>query len=215
MAMIDYGAILFINGVQQNHEMFMDMQEAVGWVDFPRIRYSDCDCLRTVGGFDGPDYLESNCWECPRSKKERISDDWENIVGDCKGNQVSRPNKIDGNYFVYAGDKHLTIAVYKTWFLVMVDGAIVHTVSESDFYVEFGRNRKSLRFECAGVKFHVRSVGGRQYWLQWSYKDDYYNIIYGYGIDPDTRVWNKVKYKYCGRKVAKRIDRIFQRITRK
>lgn len=33
MAMIDYGAIVFKNGKQVNHNMFMDMKEAVGWSD--------------------------------------------------------------------------------------------------------------------------------------------------------------------------------------
>ena len=35
MAMIDYGAVVFKNGRQINHDMFMDMQEAVGWESVP------------------------------------------------------------------------------------------------------------------------------------------------------------------------------------
>ena len=62
MAMIDYGAILKIDGkIQNRDEFFMDMQDAVGWVDYPRIRYEDCDCIDNDG--------YSNCGDCPRQVK--------------------------------------------------------------------------------------------------------------------------------------------------
>lgn len=217
MSMIDYGAVLFKNGRQQNKSMFMDMLTAVGWVDHPRIRYTDCDCVRTISSCDGPDYLESNCWECRRRKVERIPNsmqgEWENTIGDCRGNPISTPGRIDGNYFVYAGDKQLTVVVYKTWFVILVDGVNTMTISESDFIPDAGRRRKSVRFDCAGVRFHVRRIGNRQYWLKWSYKGDHYNVVYGYGIDPDVCVWDRVKDRYCGKRVARRVDGAYRTIS--
>ena len=44
MAMIDYGAVVIKNGKVINKNMFfMNMLEAVGWVDKRRIRHEDCD----------------------------------------------------------------------------------------------------------------------------------------------------------------------------
>ena len=58
MAMIDYGAVVIKNGKVINKNMFfMNMLEAVGWVDKRRIRHEDCDV------FTDPDLMiaQSNC----------------------------------------------------------------------------------------------------------------------------------------------------------
>lgn len=66
MAMMDYGAVVKINGkIVNENEFFMDMQKAVGWVDYPKVRYEDCDCLDEDGYAD--------CSECPRRKMKHMS----------------------------------------------------------------------------------------------------------------------------------------------
>ena len=83
MAMIDYGAILKKNGkIVNRDEFFMDMETAVGWTDYPHVKYEDCDYLDEDG--------HSDCWNCPRAnyivhKFENGIEEWKDFVSDCRG----------------------------------------------------------------------------------------------------------------------------------
>lgn len=115
MAMVDYGVVAIKNGKVMNDGLFfMNMLTAVGWVNQKRIRCADCDC------FDDPDPLhaKSNCFFCNRAQKEKVTfEDSEEtvtrLIADCHG-QPFEPvsSRIDGNYFAYVGDEHLTLAFY-------------------------------------------------------------------------------------------------------
>ena len=217
MAMIDYGAVLFKNGKQVNHEMFMDMFDTVGWVDYPRRRYPDCDHVDEKGF--------SCCYDCSRTMKKTYHDDelgyWESPYADCKGNQWSDTNKIDGNFFVYVGDEHLTVATYKNGAVVIVDKKIVHEFWESENYTPnyiFASLWKHLSSyaEVDKVKFHLKAVDpGHVQWLHFTYNGNHYDIVYGYGIDPDMQVWDDVKNDYLGKKGARKVDNLYRRIRRK
>lgn len=162
MAMIDYGAVVFKNGICQNpDEFFMDMQRSVGWSDS-----------------DGPDR-----------------------------------EKTDGNFMVYAGDEHLTVAAYKYYCRILSEKSVALELWDSAPLGSETRH-KSYRFSVSGTPFCLRSLGDyhRVLWLQFSYKGDHYNVIYGYGIDPDAKVWNKVKVRYLGKKLAQKVDRLYKRI---
>lgn len=177
MAMVDYGAILFKNGVFQNRDQFfMDMQDSVGWVDRPRIKYDDCDC-----------------------KTE---------IGDCKGNKIIN-KRIDGNYFVYAGDNHFTAAFYKTYSVFCLDEIKVKTVwgCQSDD----GINHRSLHFKIGEVNVHIKEINYNVFECRFTYKENQYLIIYGYGIDTDMDVWDRTKNHYLAKKAVKKIDSIFAR----
>ena len=214
MAMIDYGAVVFKNGKQVNHEMFMDMFDAVGWVDYPRRRYPDCDYVDEKGF--------SCCNDCPHTMKKTYHDDelgdWESPYADCKGNQWSYTSKIDGNFFAYVGDKHLTVAAYKNGAVVIVDKKIVHEFWESENYTSnfnFASLWKHLSSyaEVDKVKFHLKAVDpGHVQWLHFTYNGNNYDIVYGYGIDPDMKVWNEVKCDYLGKKGARKVDNLYRRI---
>lgn len=163
MAMIDYGAVVFKNGVCQNpSEFIMDMQKSVGWSDS-----------------DGPD-------------RERT----------------------DGNFMVYAGDEHLTVAAYKYYCRILSEKSVALELWGS---APFGseKRHKSYRFSVGDTSFCLRELGNcsRVLWLQFSYKGDHYNVVYGYGIDPDPKVWNDVKVRYLGKKLAQQVDRLYSRIS--
>lgn len=168
MAMIDYGAILFINGVQQNHKMFMDMQEAVGW------------------------------------------------------NDGNKPESVNGNFFVYAGDEHLTVAVFRRTMGVLLDRVtvegywmladVLHDRSPNRY--EDAIRKRATQFDVDGVHFHLEQIGTAQLWLKFSYGGNWYNIIYGYGIDPDEKVWSRVKDEYMDKKTWQKIDRIVAQIKK-
>lgn len=219
MAMIDYGAVVFKNGVQQNHSMFMDMQEAVGWVDYPRVRYQDCDRVCRDGGYEHSD-CSCGIEVCPRCQIVHHSDEklgeWDEVVGDCKGNPIYREGKIDGNYFAYCGNKHITVGFYKSFALFVVDGVRVKEyfgANDCEDSYDVPRKR-AAQFNVGDVHFHIRCVGCGQWWLQCTIDDSYYDVVYGYGIDADERVWNRVKNRYCGKDTARKVDRLYARFKR-
>lgn len=163
MAMIDYGAVLFKDGIKQNDSMFMDMNSSVGWSEEP----------------------------------------------------------IKGNYFVYAGDQHLTVCAYKTWARVLLNTSyelsaygcnLMKFIDNDDYYEDDIRCRKTLHFNVDGVQFKVKAISHRVFWMSFRYKDSNYNIIYGYGIDPNFKIWDEIKVKYLGKKISRKVDAIYHRI---
>ena len=174
MAMIDYGAVVIKNGKVINKNMFfMNMLEAVGWVDKRRIRHEDCDV------FTDPDLMiaQSNCEHCSRAKF-RVFDDGEKIpIEDCHGEPL--PDKtphIDHNYFAYVGDQHFTVAFYKYTSIILVDKAekkYMWCLEDATH-----RKHKSKRFECGGVNIHMKEISDDVYHMSFQYKGDFYNIIY-------------------------------------
>lgn len=158
MALIDYGVVVYKNGVCINENIFFqDMHCAVGWDD---------------------------------RKTE---------------------NHLSGNYFAFVGDKHLAAAFYKYFCRIKLDGEDVFELFGTRHE---GEDHKSLHFDVDCVHFHVKSFDGRIIWMRFSYRGDHYNVIYGYGIDPDFDVWNKTKVIYLGKKLSRKVDRIYGRFNK-
>ena len=217
MSMIDYGALVKINGrIVNKGQFFMDMQEAVGWVDYPRIRYEDCNCLE-----DGC----SNCGECPRAQKKHMSDpdlgEWDHITGDCRGNALCVNNKIDRNYFAYVGDEDFTVAVYKNW-AVFVGKAIPKRFSLWEVVLDDTENwminnhRMVKKFcvqvgdETVSIKARKITENGRRIYMKFRYKGNLYELVYGYGIDSTKEVWDKTKKRYADKKSIRFVDNFLE-----
>lgn len=66
---------------------------------------------------------------------------------------------------------------------------------------------KSTWFRSGGFNFHLDEVCWDVYRLRFSIDDQHYTIIYGYGIDNDMDVWDKIKVLYLGKKRARAVDR--------
>lgn len=212
MAMVDYGVVVIKNGKVINDGMFfMNMLAAVGWVDHKRIRHDDCNC------FDDPDPLlaRSNCYYCNRAQKEKVHIEGDEepvtrLVADCHGESFEPvSDHIDGNYFAYVGDEHLTLAFYKQHCLIMVD-----KVSQFEMWGidNFQGCRKSIHFDVAGVQFHLKHLDDRIYYMRFHYKGDNYHIIYGYGIDSSKDVWDNCKVRYLGKRAARKVDNLYSRL---
>lgn len=215
MAMVDYGVVAIKNGKVINDGMFfMNMLTAVGWVDQKRIRHDDCDC------FDDPDPLlaKSNCYYCNKAQKEIVQ--YENcedtdakLIADCHGESIEPvSNHIDGNYFAYVGDEHLTLAFYKQHCLIMVDKVLQFEMWGIDNFLGC---RKSIHFKVAGVHFHLKHFDDRIYYMRFHYKGDNYHIIYGYGIDSSKDAWDNCKVRYLGKRAARKVDNLYARLINK
>lgn len=213
--MIDYGVVAIKNGTVINDGLFfMNMLTAVGWVDQKRIRHATCDC------FDDPDPLlaKSNCYYCSRAQKETVKlDDSEDtvtrLIADCHGESFEPASShIDGNYFAYVGDEHLTLAFYKQHCVIMVEKQMQFEMWGID---DFQSCRKSVRFEVAGVRFHLKHLDSHIYSLSFHYNGDHYHIVYGYGIDSSKEVWDNCKVRYLGKRTAKKVDNLYARLITK
>lgn len=208
MAMIDYGAILKVNGKFINkNNLFMDSSDT-GYI-----------CEKALYNYDG---------------KEHEID-------------------IDGNFFVYAGDKNFLLCFYKSMVYVIHNNKVIRSIwndtflSETFYFDNFpsvtiehlDKNTYSKKIESIGtwedyVKenwigatgkeklselkngrkhykwFHKRlkQIGRynkrkeeykykTQRWkATWEYNGNKYEVIFGYGIDSNEEVWNNCKYDY-------------------
>jgi hypothetical protein len=219
MAMIDYGAIVKVNGkIVNENQFFMDMQKSVGWVDYPFIRYDDCDCI---------DGKWSNCSECPRAKFAHYtsSDNCEKsyCVADCRGNPIIRSDLINGNYFAYVGDEDFTVAVYKNYALfISRDGSVhehcsgVYLWDSEPYEMSCTRmvRRFSIQTKSETVSIKIKQIDkylDRIVLMTFSYKGNKYELLYGYGIDSDKAIWDSIKYRYLRghKKTIKFVDKFW------
>lgn len=200
MAMIDYGAILKKNGKIVNRDkFFMDMETAVGWTDYPHIKYEDCDCI-TEDGY-------SDCENCPRANREYYANDnyyW--FVSDCRDN-VPNSKHIEGNWFAYAGDTEFVVGFYKQMVMTWYKGEQKVHWLRWDYAGKY-----SINIEVGGTKLHFKALSDNKdvYYGRFYYKGDLYEVVFGYGIDPDQSTWNRVKKIYCDRKTIKFVDKFWK-----
>lgn len=210
MACIDYGAVAFKNGKRVSDGLFMDMVKAVGWSDVNRKRYEDCDHVDADGW--------SQCEGCVRAKYGQIARGDDVLVyfdADCRGNRLSFSGKCDGNYFVYIGDKHITVCFYKYSCVIYEDGAEVAHIWDCDERMsvrgEVGVHQDEHGWEVSDGVYHIKRLGRGVYHFTMQYKGDVYHVVYGYGIDNNKRVWDRIKNEWVGKKTAKKVDRIYSR----
>lgn len=215
MAMIDYGAIVIKNGkiINSGDDLFMDMESSVGWVDYPFKRYSDCDCL------DDDKY--SACEGCPRAHfemKEFDGEQYKSYTTDCKDNPINRTmagiDVINGNYYAYIGNKHITLCFYKFKILVCIDGKI-----KDEIWMNFDERvncHKSVHLNIEGYDIHIKTVLDCDVYDAHIVIDgDHYHVLFGYGIDPDSRVWNSIKDIFLGKRGARTVDNYVRKYLRK
>ena len=186
MSMIDYGAIVIKNGVwQKQDDWYMDMQEAVGWVYPSRIKYPDCKCVDDRGF--------SDCCKCGLAihdrRKRSPGYTKEKVVLDCKGSPIYYDeNRIDGNYYVYVGDHHFTAAFYMHNSIFCLDGIAkrrLFACNASDGAYKY--RRKSATFTISGIKVNVRIILDMLYVCKFTYNNDEYTIVYGYGVNTTAK----------------------------
>lgn len=200
MAMIDYGAILKKNGkIVNRDEFFMDMKTAVGWTDYPHVKYEDCDCIDEDG--------YSDCQNCPRANREYYANEnyyW--LVSDCR-DIVPNSNHMEGNWFAYAGDTELVVGFYKQMVMTWYKGEQKIHWLRWDYAGKY-----SINIEVDGTKLHFKALSENKdaYYGRFRYKGDLYEVVFGYGIDPTQSTWNRVKKTYCDKKTIKFVDRFWE-----
>lgn len=204
MAMIDYGAILKKNGkIVNRDEFFMDMETAVGWTDYPHVKYEDCDCLDEDG--------HSDCCNCPRATLFicAFDDDFEGVkdfVSDCRGVK-SDYHHMEGNWFAYAGDTDFVVGFYKQMVITWYKGKKRIHWLKWDYAKKY-----SIYIEVGGIKLHFKALSKSKdvYYGRFYYKGDLYEVVFGYGIDSTQSTWNRIKKTYCDKKTIKFVDKFWE-----
>lgn len=138
-------------------------------------------------------------------------------------NQIESPDgdkmPMYGNYFAYAGDKEFSVAVYKRQILFAVNRRYAMKVWDGVLNHEKWNNittkRMSLRLSFSVcnehgrqlTKVHLRRITPDVWRATFRYNGSWYKLIFGYGIDPKMKVWNRVKVDYIGKKCARICER--------
>lgn len=104
---------------------------------------------------------------------------------------------IKGNYFSYIGDKDLLICVYKCGLTIVSNNKVLRFINglEKDPYLNY--KTMVYKFEVNGVKFYLKRLNeqSNRYKLRFEYKNNLYEVLYGYGVDVDKNKWYDVTKK--------------------
>lgn len=98
--------------------------------------------------------------------------------------------RINDNYFVYLGDRDFYVGIYKGTLAFFSDNKFIGYIS--DLYHDDGiRGKKYSHQETInGVEIKIRRLDeGNRYYGSFSYKGDFYEFIYGYGVDINLDYW--------------------------
>ena len=106
---------------------------------------------------------------------------------------------------MYLGDRDFYVAIYKCGLHIFSHNEHIKVIYglEDDSY--YKGKKYSLKCVVKGVEFNIKRIDeGNRYYGSFSYKGDFYDFIYGYGVDTDIRYWydksnkaiNKVKRFY-------------------
>lgn len=112
---------------------------------------------------------------------------------------------IDGNHFVFLGDRDFYIGIYKGCITIYNDTKNIHCISDL-WHPDWIKGTKYRHKESVnGIEFDIKRIDeGNRYYGRFIYKGNCYEFIYGYGVDEDIDYWydknnkmmNKVKRFY-------------------
>jgi len=89
---------------------------------------------------------------------------------------------IDGEYFIFIGDKDFYIGIYKGMLSVYSKNEKICVIGDLNHYAIKG-TKYSYETTVNGVKLAIKRVGeGHRYILRFHYKNDFYEALYGYGV---------------------------------
>ena len=162
MAMMDYGAV-----VKKNGKIISDVKGDL-FQNFTNLKYV---------------YQEEYPYDILVDETIVSGKDW-------KGNSISY--SMAGDNFALIGDEHFLIGFYKTTFTIAIDKVVVDL--PFSVYDWFDEHVKPITFKINNEisvkvslvqKEHTEYGGSMQVFLaQFEYKNDNYEVLFGYGIDP-------------------------------
>lgn len=187
MAFIDYGALLRINGkfVNKNKELFMESSssgEIIG-----DVNYSDTQDL----------HIEGNYFVIAGDKKFCLCFYKTHFIV-VSGRSVVRYwyNMCFSGEMFDVNEVNISVKMIDSTYELEYYG-----VPDEDTYCRYiynyGKRRGSLMYQRRYKK--VRKVAykqkhGQKFFATWEYNGDKYEVIFGYGIDPNEETYNDIKF---------------------
>ena len=183
MAMADYGALLKINNefVNKNKNLFMDMKEAVGF-ELEKTTYSDNKNININNNY----FVYAGC-------KDLLLCFYKTFFHVVSNGKLIRT--YVGNDFKYE-----TLLVKNT--------SIKVEHLDNDWIMEKLEVDKDMKEYLSKKKWarYVKRIGEvnrkrplkyktQRYIVTWEHAGNKYEVIFGYGIDPNKEVWDDIKYK--------------------
>ena len=103
------------------------------------------------------------------------------------GKIIKTKLKINDEYFSYIGDKKFLVCIYKGMIKVISNGEVIKIIND----MGYDNSKLIEEHEINGVKFHIKRTypGCNRYRLQFKYKGDKYDCLYGYGVDVNKNSW--------------------------
>lgn len=185
MAMIDYGAILMIDGKKYNDSMFMDTSDS-GFV--PEKAYDEKhDCLIDVKG---------NYFVYAGDKDFMIVFYRTHAHVIAQGRIIYSPPYN----FEYPGETRFFDGLPTVTFEHLDKNRYISQEHLDRDDVQFLLERYGKKWGRLYAYRLAKTIGRNQtngytarYVARWEYKGKQYEVIYGYGIDPDKEVWDDIK----------------------
>lgn len=180
MAYTDYGAILKIDGVFVNKDkgLFADMKESVGF-EIDKLAYDGYDIPVSESYFvyAGGEHMllcfyKGNCLLISDGKiigwldTEFLSEVF--YLKELPNVKISKLDKVKHKYI-----EELNFTLKKHY-------------NKNEWYKYVKRHMRYLKNEAYSYRFKA----------EWEYNGHTYECIYGYGIDPNTETWERIKRDY-------------------
>lgn len=103
---------------------------------------------------------------------------------------------VSGNYTSYMGDKELLICTYKCRVSFIIGDKIIRDIYDMREGAHMDYKPMSLRLTINGVDFHIKRLFNQnRYQMKFKYKGDFYDCIFGYGVDLNLKLWYYISEK--------------------
>ncbi len=194
MAMMDYGALLRVNGkfINKDKGMFVDMKDQCGF-ELERA-YTKKDCYDISGNYfvyaGKPDLLlvfyktHFHVIQNGRVIRTWWAGNW------VFNNEIFNVGSVDISVGVI--DKDLHREYYGSDFDELDREFYLYNYGKRLGNMHIQRRFKRTRRNYGLVK------GSSKYIATWEFNSDKYEVIFGYGIDPTEKVYNDIKYDSYG-----------------
>lgn len=203
MAMIDYGAILRVDGKIINHELFMEtsdtgyVPETATYRDGIEIRIKD-NFYVYAGDKDFMMVFYKGAFYGIHNGEIIMSDyniPFVSVTYKREGVPVVTIRHLDPNLYAVQYDDY-----GQSWKDYVKESWIGATGDEEICQLQNGRERHKwfLRYKkrIARNKNCAYKYRTNRYVASWTHNGKSYEVIFGYGIDPDVSVWRDIKNKF-------------------
>lgn len=102
---------------------------------------------------------------------------------------------IDGNHFLYLGDKDFYVAIYGCTISVYNKNKKIDCIYGVEDY-DYTYRKFRLKKTIDGITLDIKRIDNKnRFYCRFLYKGDVYEFIYGYGVDIDIKSWYELNNK--------------------